>query len=190
MRSERELKDNLMRRACLTAFACLALMACEQGSDVMKQIDKQQAERAQMALDIAEKSKTFLVTNGARPGVTTTTSGLQYEVVRAVAADLPKPAVQDRVTVMYEGKLVDGKVFDSSYARKEPIAFTLNEVIPGWTEGLQLMKPGEEFTFYIPSDIGYGARGAGADIPPNSALIFRVELLKFERPDGTTVNPR
>ncbi len=179
-----------MRRACLIVVACLALMACGEQNDVMKQIDKKQAERAQMAEDSARKSMAFLVTNGARPGVTTTPSGLQYEVVRAVAGDVAKPTSNDRVTVMYEGKLVDGQIFDSSYARKEPIAFLLGEVIPGWTEGLQLMKPGEEFTFYIPSDIGYGARGAGPDIPPNAALIFRVELLKFERPDGTTVSAR
>jgi len=176
-----------MRRACLTLFACLALTACNQQGDIMKQIEKQQAERTQMAANNAEKSAAFLVENGARPGVKTTASGLQYEVVRAVAADVSRPTASDRVTVMYEGKLTDGKIFDSSYARKEPIAFLLGEVIPGWTEGLQLMKPGEEFTFYIPPAIGYGARGAGADIPPNSALVFRVELLKFERPDGTTV---
>ena len=179
-----------MFRACLTALACLALVACDQQSEVMQQIEKQQAERQQMAADSAQKSKAFLETNGARAGVTTTASGLQYEVVRAVHADVARPTASDRVTVMYEGKLVDGKIFDSSYARKEPIAFLLGEVIPGWTEGLQLMKPGEEYTFYIPSDIGYGARGAGSDIPPNAALVFRVELLKFQRPDGTTVSAR
>ncbi len=179
-----------MRRACMTALACLALVACEQQSDVMKRIEKQQAERMQMAAESAEKSKAFLVENGGRPGVTTTPSGLQYEVVRAVPGDVARPTANDRVTVMYEGKLISGAVFDSSYARREPIAFMLGEVIPGWTEGLQLMKPGEEFRFYIPSDIGYGARGAGTDIPPNAALIFRVELLKFERPDGTSVSAR
>ena len=179
-----------MRRACLTALASLALVACGQQNDVMKQIEKQQAERAQMAEESAQKSKAFLETNGARAGVKTTASGLQYEVVRAVSANVARPTPNDRVTVMYEGKLTDGAVFDSSYARKEPIAFMLGEVIPGWTEGLQLMKPGEEFKFYIPSDIGYGPRGAGPDIPPNAALVFRVELLKFERPDGTTVSAR
>lgn len=175
-----------MLRALTVAIACLTLISCEQ-NDVMKQIEAQQAAREKMATENAEKSRTFLAANAAKAGVKSTPSGLQYQVVRAVAADIAKPTPVDKVTVNYEGRLIDGKIFDSSYARHEPIDFTLNEVIPGWTEGLQLMKPGEEFLFFIPPDIGYGVRGAGGDIPPNAALIFKVELLKFQRPDGTVV---
>ena len=175
-----------MLRAAMLAIACLTLISCEQ-NNVMKQIEAQQAAREKSATENAEKSRAFLVENATKPGIKTTPSGLQYQVVRAVAANVAKPTPVDKVTVNYEGKLIDGKVFDSSYERHEPIDFVLNEVIPGWTEGLQLMKPGEEFLFYIPPDIGYGARGAGGDIPPNAALVFKVELLKFQRPDGTVV---
>lgn len=178
-----------MFRACLIAFACLALTACER-NDMMQQIEQQQAEHDRLARETASMSQAFLQENAAKPGVKTTPSGLQYVVVRAVGADIARPTPTDRVTVNYEGKLINGKVFDSSYARGESIDFVLNEVIAGWTEGLQLMKPGEEFTFFIPADIGYGARGAGQDIPPNAALIFKVELLKFQRPDGTVVGAR
>ena len=175
-----------MLRAAMLAIACLTLISCEQ-NNVMKRIEAQQAAREKLAADNAEKSRMFLVANATKPGIKTTPSGLQYQVVRAVAADVAKPTAVDKVTVNYEGKLIDGKIFDSSYERHEPIDFTLNEVIPGWTEGVALMKPGEEFLFFIPPDIGYGVRGAGGDIPPNAALIFKVELLKFARPDGTVV---
>jgi len=121
--------------------------------------------------------------------VRTTTSGLQYSVTRAVAENLPRPELGDQVLVNYEGKLVDGTVFDSSYQRGQPVPFTLGEVIPGWNEGVQLMKPGEEYQFVIPAELGYGAQGAGAEIPPNAALVFKVELLMFQRKDGTIVRP-
>lgn len=176
----------MLRTACLVVLSVFALGACGE-TDVMKEIDRKVAERARKAEEAAEAGRDFLRKNAERAAVKSTPSGLQYEVVRAVAADVARPTAADRVLVHYEGKLVDGTVFDSSYARNEPISFVLNEVIPGWTEGLQLMKPGEEFTLYLPSEIGYGARGAGADIPPNAALIFRVELLGFDRPDGTSV---
>ena len=175
-----------MLRAAVLALACLTLISCEQ-SNVMKQIEAQQAAREKAATENAEKSRAFLADNATKPGVKTTPSGLQYQVVRAVAGSVARPTPVDKVTVNYEGKLINGRIFDSSYERREPIDFTLNEVIPGWTEGLQLMKPGEEFLFFIPPDIGYGVRGAGSDIPPNAALVFKVELLKFARPDGTVV---
>jgi FKBP-type peptidyl-prolyl cis-trans isomerase len=123
-----------------------------------------------------EKGKAFLQENGRRPGVTTTASGLQYEVVAPGAGKSPRAT--DTVLVHYEGTLIDGTVFDSSYQRREPIDFPLNQVISGWTEGVQLMQEGAKFRFYIPSELAYGKRGAGPDIGPDEALIFDVELLQ------------
>lgn len=116
----------------------------------------------------------FLAENGKREGVMVTDSGLQYEIVREGSG--PKPNLAHDVTVHYEGKLVDGTVFDSSYERGQPATFPLGGVVPGWKEGLRLMPVGSEFNFYIPAELGYGERGQGP-IPPNSTLIFRVELL-------------
>ena len=118
----------------------------------------------------------FLAENGKRDEVTTTESGLQYEVLEE--GDGAQPTRQDQVTVHYKGELLDGTVFDSSYDRGEPATFPLNRVIPGWTEGLQLMKVGAKYKFYIPSELGYGSRDQGK-IPPNSTLIFQVELLSI-----------
>lgn len=177
-----------MRRAVLLGMLSLAVAACSDGG-VMGEIERAEGKRAKAAAEIAAKSKAFLDANAAKPGVRTTPSGLQYSVTRAVQENLPHPALGDQVLVNYEGKLVDGAKFDSSYDRGQPVPFTLGEVIPGWNEGVQLMKPGEEFQFVIPAELGYGAQGAGADIPPNAALVFRVELLMFQRKDGTIVRP-
>lgn len=124
--------------------------------------------------------KAFLAENKLRPEVDTTASGLQYEVV--IEGDGNRPTANDQVTVHYEGKLLDGTIFDSSFERNQEIQFSLGQVIPGWTEGLQLMKPGAKYIFYIPSDLAYGERGAGAEIPPNSTLIFTIELLSIDQP--------
>lgn len=175
-----------MLRILFAALAAVTLVACEE-SDVMKEIDRKREERVKVLEQDVKKGRDFLVSNATKAGVKQTASGLQYEVVRAVTADIGRPTAEDRVKVNYEGKLVNGNVFDSSYARGEPIEFKLNEVIPGWTEALQLMKPGEEFLIYLPPEIAYGARGAGEDIPPNSTLIFKVELLQFTRADGKVV---
>lgn len=127
--------------------------------------------------DIAlAKGEKFLQDNATKEGVTTTASGLQYKVITEGTGKSPKAT--DTVLVHYCGTLINGNEFDSSYKRKEPIEFPLNRVIAGWTEGVQLMKEGAKFRFFIPSKLGYGARGAGRDIGPNEALIFDVELLK------------
>lgn len=117
----------------------------------------------------------FLAANAKREGVKVTASGLQYEVLESSLGQ--KPKATDTVKVHYEGSLIDGTVFDSSYRRGEPISFGLNQVIKGWTEGLQLMSIGSKYKLYIPYELGYGAQGAGASIPPYAALIFTVELL-------------
>ncbi|MDD4639843.1 MAG: FKBP-type peptidyl-prolyl cis-trans isomerase [Bacteroidales bacterium] len=123
-----------------------------------------------------EASK-FLEENAKREGVSTTESGLQYEVL--LAADGPKPKETDRVSVHYHGTLIDGTVFDSSVDRGEPAQFALNGVIPGWTEGIQLMSVGSKYKFYLPAELAYGDNGAGDVIQPGAMLIFEVELLEI-----------
>lgn len=118
----------------------------------------------------------FLADNAQNAGVTTTASGLQYQIFNEGTGAMPKAT--DNVTVHYKGTTIDGKEFDSSYGRGAPATFPLNRVIAGWTEGLQLMKEGAKYRFFIPSNLAYGERGAGRDIGPNAALIFDVELIK------------
>jgi FKBP-type peptidyl-prolyl cis-trans isomerase len=127
---------------------------------------------------MADAGKVFLEANGKKEGVTTTASGLQYKVIKAGTGAQPKAT--DTVKVHYKGTFLDGKTFDSSYDRGEPISFPLNRVIAGWTEGVQLMPVGATYEFYIPSNLAYGERGAGGAIPPNATLIFVVELLGIE----------
>jgi len=140
---------------------------------------KQAAKRAADQKAAAQKNiaagKAFLAENAKKAGVTTTASGLQYEVLTQGAGD--KPAATDKVTVNYKGMLIDGTEFDSSYKRGKPVTFPLNGVIKGWTEGVQLMPVGSTFKFVLPADLAYGERGAGAKIGPNSVLVFEVELL-------------
>lgn len=124
------------------------------------------------------KGTTFLEENARKEGVVSTGTGLQYEVLRD--AEGPKPTATSSVRVNYEGKLIDGTVFDSSYERGEPVEFPLNRVIPGWTQGLLLMSPGARYRLYIPPEIGYGSEPVGNGvIPGNSVLIFEVELLEI-----------
>lgn len=121
----------------------------------------------------------FLAENRTKVGVVATPSGLQYEVLTEGTGQ--SPSATNQVTVHYEGRLLDGNVFDSSYERGEPAVFRVSGVIAGWTEGLQLMKVGSKFRFFIPPDLGYGENGAGEDIGPNATLIFEVELLGIEQ---------
>ncbi len=123
----------------------------------------------------AKEASAFLVANQEKPGVKTTASGLQVEML--AVGEGPTPTATDTVLVHYEGRLADGTVFDSSYQRGQPAVFGVADVIPGWTEGLQLMRPGGKARFTIPPELGYGARGAGGVIPPNAVLVFDVELL-------------
>ena len=151
----------------------------------VEQMDGTQAgEYIQKTMDnikygtVKEDGEKFLAENALREGVSTTESGLQYEVIKMGKGK--KPAATDRVKVHYHGTLIDGTVFDSSVERGEPTSFGLNQVIAGWTEGLQLMPVGSKFRFYIPQELGYGSRNAGS-IPPYSTLIFEVELLGIEK---------
>jgi FKBP-type peptidyl-prolyl cis-trans isomerase len=138
-------------------------------SDYHTENMKQRSAKAQSAGD------KYLAENAKREGVTVTESGLQYEVMKA--GDGSKPKATDTVSVHYVGTLLDGTEFDSSVKRGQPATFPLNRVIPGWTEGVQLMNKGSKYRFVIPSDLAYGTRGAGSNIGPDETLIFEVELL-------------
>lgn len=126
-----------------------------------------------------EEGEKFLAENGKKEGVRTTASGLQYVVEKEGSGDQPGP--EDEVTVHYTGKLLNGQVFDSSVSRGEPATFPLNRVIPGWTEGVQLMKVGAKYTFFIPSDLAYGPQGIPNVIPPHSTLVFDVQLINVKK---------
>lgn len=129
-----------------------------------------------------EQEAAFFAENGRKAGITTTASGLQYEII--TPAEGPKPTADQTVVVNYHGTLTDGTVFDSSYERNQPAEFPLNYVIPGWTEGVQLMSIGGKYRFYVPSNLGYGPQGAGNGlIPPFAPLIFEVELLEIKETD-------
>jgi len=136
---------------------------------------KMQAKAAAQATTNRAAGSKFLAENKTKKGVFTTPSGLQYSVLRQGAGPRPKPS--DRVRVNYQGTLLDGTVFDSSYERGQPAEFMLNQVIPGWTEGVSMMPVGAKYRFWVPSELGYGEKGAGEQIGPNSTLVFDVELL-------------
>ena len=126
-----------------------------------------------------KEGEEFLAKNKEKEGVKTTASGLQYKVIKEGTGNTPQAT--STVSVHYKGTLLDGTEFDSSYKRGQPAQFAVNQVIPGWTEALQLMKEGSKYQLFIPSNIAYGERGAGGAIQPNSTLIFEVELLKIEK---------
>ncbi|NZA25956.1 FKBP-type peptidyl-prolyl cis-trans isomerase [Luteimonas sp. SJ-92] len=139
--------------------------------------ERMQARQAARAEDAAAEGRAFLTENAAKPNVQTTESGLQYEVLEEGEGDPPKPG--DRVSVHYEGKLLDGTTFDSTLERGEPAMFSLDQVVPGWQEGLQLMSPGSRYRLWIPSELGYGEQGTpNGPIGPNATLAFEVELLE------------
>ncbi|MDX8388844.1 MAG: FKBP-type peptidyl-prolyl cis-trans isomerase [Ghiorsea sp.] len=143
-----------------------------------KKQETQMAERGAAGAKNKAEGEAFLAENAKKDGVTVTASGLQYEVITKGKGK--KPAATDTVKVHYEGTLINGDVFDSSIKRGQPISFPLNGVIKGWTEGVALMPVGSKYKLYIPSDLAYGERGAGAKIGANSTLIFTVELLAIE----------
>ena len=141
-----------------------------------QQEERINAIRAEQGKAAKAEGEKFLAENSKKEGVVTLKSGLQYEVLRE--GNGKKPKATDQVKCHYEGTLINGQVFDSSYKRNEPAVFPLNQVIPGWTEGLQLMQEGAKYRFYIPYILAYGESGAGGSIPPFATLIFDVELLE------------
>lgn len=145
---------------------------------------RQQAAQAKASAKAESESAAFFAELKNNPKIKSTPSGLYYEVIQEGTGEKPKPT--DTVKVHYTGKLVDGTKFDSSVDRGEPAEFPLNGVIPGWTEGLQLVAPGGKLKLYIPSKLGYGEQGAGGSIPPNATLIFDVELLEIKAPAAPT----
>jgi FKBP-type peptidyl-prolyl cis-trans isomerase len=157
------MKPSILRSLCCTALGAAFLLA----------------PLTTMADSALQKGQKFLRENATKDGVKTTKSGLQYKIVKEGTGK--SPSATDTVLVHYRGTLLDGTEFDSSYKRNEPISFPLNRVIPGWTEGLQLLKEGGKAILYIPSDLAYGERGTpGGPIGPNETLVFEVELLKVQ----------
>jgi peptidylprolyl isomerase/FKBP-type peptidyl-prolyl cis-trans isomerase FklB len=150
----------MFRHLIICAVAALSLAACHKNLP-----------------DQSSQAQAFMAANAKQAGVQTLPSGLQYKVVRSGPTSGLKPQLGDEVKVNYEGKLVSGEVFDSSYARGVPAAMPLRGLIKGWQEALQLMRPGDEWILYVPPNLGYGEEGAGGTIPPGAALIFRIELI-------------
>lgn len=144
----------------------------------MEQEQKQRAVAAERFKANKADGEKYLADNAKKENVHVTASGLQYEILKE--GNGKKPSATDTVVCHYEGTLIDGKMFDSSIKRGEPATFPLNQVIAGWTEGLQLMQEGAKYRFFIPYELGYGERGAGASIPPFSALVFDVELIEVK----------
>jgi peptidylprolyl isomerase/FKBP-type peptidyl-prolyl cis-trans isomerase FklB len=157
-----------MKRFLILSLAALALAAC-QPKPAAKAEPGAPAQQS-------EVSKTYMDKIAKEPGVKVLPSGLAYKVVRSGPETGLKPKLHDEVKVHYEGKLEDGTIFDSSYERGAPAAMPLDRLIPAWQEALQLMRPGDEWTLYVPSNLGYGEEGAG-QIPPGAPLIFRIELI-------------
>ena len=145
--------------------------------DLQTRLQEEAAEADQQS---QQANADYLAENGAREGVITTESGLQYEVIESGAADGPQPGADDVVSVHYEGKTIDGTVFDSSIKRGEPIDLPVGQVIPGWVEALQLMRVGDKWKVTIPSDLAYGPASPSPLIPANSVLVFDMELLGIQ----------
>jgi len=171
----RGLEDALAGRAPAMDEEAMRTAMAELQATLM---NKQQEARHKQASATLEEGARFLAENRGKPGVTTLPSGLQYRVITSGSG--ASPADSDTVTVNYVGRLIDGTEFDSSLKRGKPATFPVNGVIPGWTEALKLMKVGDKWELYIPTNLAYGERGAGGAIPPNSALVFEVELLSVE----------
>lgn len=172
----------------LTIAAILMLAACGQNGSVMQEIERAEQERAQASENAAAGSQAFLDQVRAQAGVEARPSGLLLERRgRGPNQALARPSGNASVLVHYEGKLADGTVFDSSFERGEPAEFPLNAVVPGFSEAIQQMRPGDEVVATFPHELGYGAEGRPPVIPPSAALQFRIVLLGFQEPGGQPV---
>lgn len=164
----------MIRRAFLASAAALALAACH------RQTKATNTAQAKAESKPDPRGQAYLEANAKKPGVKVLPSGLQYEIVTSGPASGQHPHAGDEVKVNYEGKLVDGTVFDSSYERGQPAAMPLEHLVPAWQEAIPLMRPGDIWILTVPPKLGYGAEGAGGGaIPPNAVLIFKVELIDF-----------
>ena len=180
-RQKVDINPDLLAAGIKDTIAGKPQLTQDQVKDVMAQFEKdmEQKQKAAGEKNKAEGAK-FLEENKTKEGVKTTVSGLQYKVIKEGTGSQPKAT--DMVTVNYRGTLIDGTEFDSSYKRGQPATFPLNGVIKGWTEGLQLMKKGGKYQFFVPSNLAYGERSVGPDIAANATLIFEVELLDVKPP--------
>jgi FKBP-type peptidyl-prolyl cis-trans isomerase FklB len=182
-RQKVEVNPDVLTAGIKDAIAGKPLLTPDQVKDVMAQFEKDMEQKQKEA---GEKNKTegakFLEENKKKPGIKTTASGLQYKMLKDGTGTPPKAT--DTVKVNYRGTLIDGTEFDSSYKRGQPVSFPVNGVIKGWTEALQLMKPGSKYQLVIPSNLAYGERSVSPDLGPNATLIFEVELLEVQ-PPGT-----
>lgn len=190
----------MIRPIFAAVAACLMLAACEP-SGVMGEIDKAEAKMAKDKADVEAKRKAssgpnleagnaFMARKEAEGGWTKTASGVLYRYVRKNPAPLAKPSTESQVLVFYEGKLIDGTVFDSAYQNGQPAGFQVTQVVPGFSEMLQVLKPGETIDAILPAALAYGENGQGDTIGPNQTLQFRIELLAFRNPTGEIVgNP-
>jgi FKBP-type peptidyl-prolyl cis-trans isomerase FklB len=172
-----ELNIDDFAQAIKDVFAAKAQMTDAEAQTAVQTFFQQKAEEQAQAAKA--EGENFLAENAKKPGVKTLPSGLQYQVLRE--GNGRKPTATDEVECHYEGTLINGQVFDSSYRRGETATFGLNQVIKGWTEGLQLMQEGAKYRFFIPYNLAYGEQGAGQAIPPYAALIFDVELIKVKQ---------
>ena len=189
-----EVDADAFSKAVADTLADAQLAVSQEDATKIKQDFFRKRQEAMLAERTAASSKNkiegeaFLVENAKKEGVKVTKSGLQYEVV--TQGDGAKPKETDKVKVHYQGTLINGEEFDSSYSRGQPIIFPLNGVIKGWTEGVALMPVGSKYKFYIPSELAYGERGAGAKIGPNATLIFTIELLSIEKNESVKGSPK
>jgi FKBP-type peptidyl-prolyl cis-trans isomerase len=173
----------MLVRMLTIAFATLALSACHP-----KAASTEGPLQAQGPAESPE-AKAFLAKNAKEPGVVTLPDGLQYKILHSGPTTGSKPHINDEVKINYEGKLITGKVFDSSYERGQPAAMPLNRLIKAWQEALPMMRPGDVWMLYVPPELGYGAEGAGnGDLPGGAALIFKIELIDFLPGPGSVQN--
>lgn len=167
----------------MLAAAALVVSGCEKkAAGDTSQMSYEQIQA--LATKNAAEAKAFLAENGKKPGVMTLPSGVQYQVLKSGPATGKQPLASDTVQVNYQGALLNGKIFDTTYSNAgvTPQTFMVDGLIPAWTEALQQMKPGDEWTLWAPPETGYGEAGAGADIPPNSLLVFKINLVRIVTP--------